>query len=93
MERYLNSLEGEPPAIEVVAPEYWPLPFYFRNREKANFWGRLDGIELGPGAVVVGAPDQRDALRGQLGHRYQRSDHDLRPGVILDLYLPLRGMP
>ncbi len=92
-ERYLDTLAGEPPAIEVVAPEYWPLPFYFRNHEQANFWGRLDGIELGPGVVVVGAPDQRDALRAQLGDHYQRSAHDLRPGVILDLYLPLRGVP
>jgi len=93
LEGYLDALDGEPPAIEVVATEYWPLPFYFRNHEKANFWGRLDGVELGPGVVVVGARDQRETLRVQLGDRYRRSTYDVRPGLILDLYLPLRGTP
>ncbi len=93
VERYLDTLGGEPPAIEVVAPEYWPLPFYFRNREKANFWGRLDGVELDGVAVVIAVSGQRHELLERLGDRYQRSEYDLRPGVILDLYLPSGGEP
>ena len=52
-------------------------------------WLAIDRVKV---AVLIGAEEQRAELRARLGDKYQRSAHDLRPGVILDLYLPLRGM-
>jgi uncharacterized protein (TIGR03663 family) len=68
-------------AIAVVAPEYWPLPWYLRDYKNAGYWGRV--IET-QSPVVISSKDQAWDLKDRLGPAYQFVRfYDLRPGVTL----------
>ena len=71
--------------IAVLAPEYWPLPWYLRDYRNAGFFGTA--VRVPDAAIVVAAPAQEMALQSSLGQDYQRIDvYPLRPAVSLVLY-------
>lgn len=89
--RLLNRIaaEADPsrPAdleIDVVATDYWPLPFYL-DRYGVRFWGGLDDVKL-DAPVVIGDARQRAEVSRRLGPGWERLTYDLRPGVELDLF-------
>jgi uncharacterized protein (TIGR03663 family) len=71
----------EPVTIDVVAKEYWPLPFYLRQYQ-ARFWD----TPKPDAAFVIANPSQRDELEEALGSGWTRTRYDLRPGVRLELW-------
>jgi uncharacterized protein (TIGR03663 family) len=75
---------GDKLAIAIVAPEYWPLPWYLRDYKGAGYWGRIVDTKA---PVVIGSQAQEPELRERLGaaYRFVRS-YDLRPGVRLVLF-------
>jgi uncharacterized protein (TIGR03663 family) len=75
---------GAQTGITITAREYWPLPWYLRDYERAGFFGRMTATDE---PIVVGSLDQQSELDSMLGDRYKIVDsYPLRPGVTLVLY-------
>jgi uncharacterized protein (TIGR03663 family) len=75
---------GKQTGVTITSHEYWPLPWYLRDYPKAGFFGQMT---LTQEPIVVGSPDQIQALDEMLGDRYVRLDsYRLRPGATLILY-------
>lgn len=76
---------GKDTGIVFMAPEYWPLPWYFRDYPRAGFFGEIvDTTE----AVIVSRPDQEAELAPRLAGTYQPvRTYNLRPGVDLVLWV------
>ncbi|HEY1205177.1 MAG: flippase activity-associated protein Agl23 [Bryobacteraceae bacterium] len=71
-------------AISLVAPEYWPLPWYLRDYRNAGYWGHIVPTQA---PVVISSKDQAWELKDRLGPAYQFVRfYDLRPGVTLALF-------
>jgi uncharacterized protein (TIGR03663 family) len=87
LRRLLVTLEAKavglprPVPVDVVAQEYWPLPFYLRDYA-ARFWE----ARKADAPFVIANPSQGNELRESLGEGWTRSGYDLRPGVRLELW-------
>lgn len=76
---------GKDIGIVVMSPEHWPLPWYLRDYTHVGYWGKV--IETSEPILVV-REDQVPEVEQTLGNQYRLiSNHDLRPGVRLYLYL------
>jgi len=77
------------PGFATASPEYWPLPWYFRDDPRAGYEGRLSS-SYDPTATlaVIGREDQLPQLQHMLGDSYTRVGdlYPLRPGVNLVLF-------
>ncbi len=72
-------------SIAILAPDYWPLPWYLRKYPNAGYWGRLLATN---DDLVIGEETQQPMLANVLGTRYRLVGRfPLRPGVVLLLYL------
>lgn len=70
--------------IDIVAPEYWPLPWYLREYKNTGYWGHMI-VTHAPAVICL----KIDAwgLKDRLGPAYQFVRfYDLRPGVTLALF-------
>jgi uncharacterized protein (TIGR03663 family) len=75
---------GTQTGITITAREYWPLPWYLRDYERAGFFGSMTATDE---PIVVGSIEQQPELDSMLGDRYKIVDsYPLRPGVTLVLY-------
>lgn len=85
-ERLAAAATGAPElGITFVTPEYWPLPWYYRNNPLAGFWGGMTTTEQ---AMIVARADQEAELLAAIDGRYQRKGtYTLRPGVELVLWV------
>jgi uncharacterized protein (TIGR03663 family) len=71
--------------IAIVSPEYWPLPWSFRNYPKAGFFGSMVDTKE---PVIIGRMDQRAELQTKYAAEYKEyGPYDLRPGVTLVLFV------
>jgi uncharacterized protein (TIGR03663 family) len=71
--------------IVVVSPEYWPLPWYYRNYPRAGFFGRIVPTEE---HMIIARADQQEELEAAVGDAYRQAEtYNLRPGVDLVLYI------
>lgn len=76
---------GQETGIVFVTPDYWPLPWYFRDYPKAGFFGSIVETEE---AMIVANVNQEAELAPSIEGRYDRVDaFNLRPGVDLALYV------
>jgi uncharacterized protein (TIGR03663 family) len=82
------------PGVSVVSPEYWPLPWYFRDNTRVGYTSTV-GSNYDPQTtlVVIGrksdtaSEDQSAKLRAVLGSAYvEVGTYALRPGVQLVLF-------
>jgi uncharacterized protein (TIGR03663 family) len=91
LNRVAAAADAEPGDLEidVVSPDYWPLPFYLK-RYQATFWGELGEVEL-DAPVVIASARQREEVSQRLGPGWTRLSYDLRPGVELDLFTRADG--
>ena len=70
--------------VVFVSPDYWPLPWYFRNNPKVVFFGKVVPTEE---PMIVANVNQEPEL-GQYAGRYTKTaTYNLRPGVDLALYV------
>jgi predicted membrane-bound mannosyltransferase len=73
-----------------VSPDYWPLPWYFRDDPKAGFYGQIvdDPIVGDPAPMIVANVNQEADLAPKIAGRYDLvRRYNLRPGVDLALYV------
>jgi uncharacterized protein (TIGR03663 family) len=76
---------GKEIGITVMSPEYWPMPWYLRDYSHAGFWGHV--VETNE-PIVIALQTQKAEVETKLGDKYRLiSEHDLRPGNRLYLYL------
>jgi predicted membrane-bound mannosyltransferase len=72
--------------INVAAPEYWPMPWYFRNYKNVGYQGRV--VQANNEAVIISSKAQNAEVQATNGARYQFvKDYEMRPGVTLSLYI------
>jgi uncharacterized protein (TIGR03663 family) len=88
--------------VAIVSPEYWPLPWYFRDFKRVGYYGKVVSTSE---PVIIGQTGQQEEIKATLGEQYQQIDSStlndprifpdrnpegsftLRPGVDLLLYV------
>jgi uncharacterized protein (TIGR03663 family) len=76
---------GDQSHVVILSPDYWPLPWYWRDNPNAGFYGQI--IETTEPIAIVRA-DQEATLSTTFTSEYARQgQYTLRPGVQLALYL------
>ncbi len=80
--------EGSPASLKIFTTTLWPMPWYFRDFQKARLW---DHVPNRPdGDILILAPKQETTLRPRLRGRYRRHEYLLRPRVPLVVYVEER---
>lgn len=82
---------GTDTGVAIVSPDYWPLPWYFRNYKKVGYYSQIVPTTE---PIIIGSEAQEEQLKVTYGDRYDmlKSDtedgaYPLRPGVDLVLYV------
>src|SRR5256714_1488330 len=83
---------GTDTGVAIVSPDYWPLPWYFRNYKKVGYYMQIVPTNE---PIIIGSIAQEEQLKTNYGDRYDRlnsgldenGDYPLRPGVDLLLYV------
>jgi uncharacterized protein (TIGR03663 family) len=78
--------------ITIVSPEYWPLPWYFRDYQRVGYYAHMSASTE---PVIIASETQRVEAEATFGSRYRqiqsglnpKGSFALRPGVDLLLYL------
>ena len=90
VDRIAKENSGNTTGITIVSPDYWPLPWYFRNFTRVGYYGRM-AASTEP--VIIANANQKDEVDTNFGHLYQQvpgpdpgETFELRPGVNLLLY-------
>ena len=90
VERIAKENSGVTTGITIVSPDYWPLPWYFRNFTRVGYYGRL-AASTEP--IIIANENQKEEVDTNFGHLYQQvtgpdpgGTFELRPGVSLLLY-------
>lgn len=80
-----RSPKGKDTEIAILSPDYWPLPWSFRNYPHAGFFGNM--VET-TAPIIIGRVDQLNDLQAKFGANYKYyGAFDLRPGVVLILFV------
>jgi len=95
VDRIAKESSGNATGITIVSPDYWPLPWYFRNFTRVGYYGRM-AASTEP--VIIANANQKDEVDTNFGHLYEQvpgpdpgGTFELRPGVDLILYQRRRG--
>jgi uncharacterized protein (TIGR03663 family) len=82
---------GPDTGIALVSPDYWPLPWYFRDYKKVGYYQQIVATNE---PIIIGSTAQEQALKETYGDRYvldpsgkDEGAYALRPGVDLLLYV------
>ncbi len=83
--------QGSQMGITIVAPEYWPMPWYLRDYTRVGYYGR---ISPSTEPVIIASAGQEAEVSATYGDRYKlihsgfnaTGSFPLRPGVDLLLY-------
>jgi uncharacterized protein (TIGR03663 family) len=77
---------GADTGITIVSPDYWPLPWYFRDYKRVGYFGHMSATTE---PVVIASQNQRAEVQAAMGDRYRQinSSFALRPGVDLLLFV------
>ena len=83
---------GEDTGIALVSPDYWPLPWYFRDYKKVGYYMQIVPTNE---PIIIGSMAQEDDLKKNYADRYdlinsgmnEDGSYPLRPGVDLLLYV------
>jgi predicted membrane-bound mannosyltransferase len=82
------------PGVSIVSPEYWPMPWYFRDNSRvgytsqpATFYDPQTTLMIIGRKSETASEDQSVKLRALLGSAYvEVGTYALRPGVDLVLF-------
>lgn len=90
VEKIAERQSGNQTGITIVSPDYWPLPWYFRNYPRVGYYGRL---AQSTEPIIIANETQEADMEANFGQVYQRVESakdggafELRPGVRLLLY-------
>jgi len=82
---------GNDTGVSIVSPDYWPLPWYFRDYKRVGYYQQIVPTTE---PVIIGSKAQEEQLKANYGDRYQmvssgenEGAYALRPGVDLLLYV------
>lgn len=82
---------GTDTGIAIVSPDYWPLPWYFRDYKRVGYYQQIVPTNE---PVIIGSEAQAEQLKStygdrydQLGSKFEDGAYPLRPGVDLVLYV------
>jgi len=93
---------GKDTGIALVSPEYWPLPWYFRDYKRVGYYQKVVPTTE---PIIIGASSQEEEIKATYGDEYVKIDSaqlgdprvdperspdgnfSLRPGVDLVLYV------
>ncbi len=103
IDRVANQMKtGYDTGVAIVSPEYWPLPWYFRDYKRVGYYGKVVSTSE---PVIIGQTGQEEEIKATFGEQYQQIDSStlndprvlrdrdpggsfsLRPGVDLLLYV------
>ncbi len=89
IKRYSEKSEkGKDVTIEIVTPQYWPMPWSLKDYPLANFHGGL--VDSNTSEMIVASESQRGKLAEKYAAHYKYAgSYPLRPGV--KLYLLIRN--
>jgi len=87
-----RTQQGGQMGITIVAPEYWPLPWYFRDYKRVGYNGRMTTTNE---PVIIAAENQGADVQTMFGDTYRQipsglnpaGSYALRPGVSFLLYV------
>jgi uncharacterized protein (TIGR03663 family) len=78
-------------ALAVPTPDTWPLPWYLRRYRQVGYWTRVQDVPASfDPVVVIAAADQGDAADARFGQGKRATFFGIRPGVLLNLFVPER---
>ncbi len=90
VDRIAKEEDGSRTGITIVSPDYWPLPWYFRNYTRVGYYGRLAQTTE---PIIIANENQKADVDANYGEVYQQvmsnkdgGTFELRPGVKLLLY-------
>lgn len=76
---------GKNIGITIMSPEHWPLPWYLRDYPNTGYWGKMVDTDQ---PIIIALENQKAEIAQRFGDKYREiSEHDLRPGNRLVLYL------
>jgi predicted membrane-bound mannosyltransferase len=91
VEEIAKEKAGGLTGITIVSPDYWPLPWYFRNFSRVGYFGRMAATSE---PLIIANKNQQAEAEANFGQYYRlvpskRADgsFQLRPGVDLLLYV------
>jgi len=91
VEEIAKEKAGGLTGITIVSPDYWPLPWYFRNFSRVGYFGRMAATSE---PLIIANKNQQAECEANFGEYYRlvpskRADgsFQLRPGVDLLLYV------
>ena len=97
VDRIAKQSSGNSTGITIVSPDYWPLPWYFRNYTRVGYYGQLAATSE---PIIVANANQKDEIETNYGQFYQQvtgpqpgGTFELRPGVHLLLYTRRSSAP
>ena len=95
VEQIANENQGGQTGITIVSPDYWPLPWYFRNFTRVGYFGRMAASSE---PIIIANENQKDEVEANFGSLYRQvqsnaagGSFELRPGVKLLLYVRRTG--
>ena len=95
VEQIAKENQGGQTGISIVSPDYWPLPWYFRNFNRVGYFGRMAGTSE---PIIIANENQKPEIEANFGESYRQvpskaadGTFELRPGVKLLLYVRRSG--
>ena len=86
---------GPATGITIVSPDYWPLPWYFRNFTRVGYFGRMAASSE---PIIIANENQKEEVERNFGEVYRQvpsqsegGSFELRPGVKLLLFVRRSG--
>jgi uncharacterized protein (TIGR03663 family) len=96
VEQIAKENQGGLTGISIVSPDYWPLPWYFRNFSRVGYFGRM-AVSSEP--IIIANENQKAEAEANFGQLYRQvpskeagGTFELRPGVKLLLYVRRPGV-
>lgn len=90
VDKIAERQSGNQTGITIISPDYWPLPWYFRNYPRVGYYGRLAPSTE---SIIIANETQKPDMDANFGEVYQQVESakdggsfELRPGVRLLLY-------
>lgn len=95
VEEIAKENQGGQTGISIVSPDYWPLPWYFRNFTRVGYYGRMAASSE---PIIIANENQKTEIEANFGEMYRQvpgqsegGTFELRPGVKLLLYVRRSG--
>jgi len=80
-----HSSKGRKNLIQVIGPDYWPLPWYLRRYPNVGYWQQTP--DKCNGDAFITSPENAGPLREKLTGNWEGHPFGLRPEVLAILFL------